>query len=117
MKRLKQKTVDPREYAKENTYCKACHLQRPTSHNKSFISNHGTLANKNEETCLTCHDYQKTGNNKTSNVTCSSCHPSSHEDKDWRETHPIRLPNGVKVSETCYQCHNEKKCSSCHKEE
>ncbi len=115
--KIETKKVDPREYAKENTYCKACHLQRPTSHNKSFISNHGTLANKNEQACLTCHDYQKTGNNKTSNVTCSSCHPSSHEDKDWRETHPIRLPNGVKVSETCYQCHNEKKCSSCHKEE
>ncbi|WP_066315049.1 NapC/NirT family cytochrome c [Bacillus sp. FJAT-29814] len=115
--KIETKKVSHQDYAKENTYCQKCHLQRPASHNKGFISNHGIEANKNEQTCLTCHDYQKTGKNKTSNVTCSSCHPSSHDGKEWRETHPIKLPQNVQVSKTCYQCHNEKKCSSCHKEE
>jgi len=115
--KIETKKINPQEYAKENSYCKSCHLQRPPSHNKKFINNHGSLAEKNEDSCLTCHDYQNTGKNKTSNVTCSSCHPSSHEGKEWRQTHPIRLPNEVKVTKTCYQCHYKPKCSSCHKED
>jgi nitrate/TMAO reductase-like tetraheme cytochrome c subunit len=101
-------------YAKENTYCRDCHTQRPESHTKSFSQSHGKLAKDDQELCLTCHDYQKNGLNKTSNVACASCHSGSHKNKQWRKTHPIDLPQNVKVIETCYTCHSKPKCSSCH---
>jgi nitrate/TMAO reductase-like tetraheme cytochrome c subunit len=113
--KIQSKQVSSKDYAKENTFCKDCHRQRPASHEKGFVGKHGTLASKNEDACLTCHDLQKTGQNKSSNVTCNSCHPSSHEDnREWRLTHPVQVANGVKVNETCYKCHNEEKCQSCH---
>jgi nitrate/TMAO reductase-like tetraheme cytochrome c subunit len=115
--KIQNKQVSSKDYAKENTFCKDCHTQRPKSHEKGFVKKHGTAANKNEEACLTCHDLQKNGQNEISNITCNSCHPSSHENKDWRKTHPIKVAEGVKVSETCYLCHNEQKCQSCHKED
>ncbi|WP_246861244.1 NapC/NirT family cytochrome c [Bacillus sp. REN3] len=110
------KKVDVKDYAKENTFCEACHMQRPPSHDKQFIATHGATAKKSSESCLACHDYQKTGINKTNNVTCSSCHPSSHNGKQWRLTHPIRVNEGAKLTQTCYSCHFKPKCSSCHKE-
>ncbi len=112
--KIESKQVSAQDYAKENTFCKDCHKQRPSSHENGFINKHGSLANENEGTCLTCHDLQKNGQNKISNVTCNSCHPSSHENKDWRKTHPINVPSGTNVNESCYKCHNEKKCQSCH---
>lgn len=108
-------TMTAQEYAKENTFCKKCHTQRPQSHGSSFVSSHGAIAKHSTEKCLTCHDYQKTGFNKTTNVTCSSCHPAMHAGKDFRATHPITLPQGQKPVETCYTCHNKQKCTSCHK--
>ncbi|CEG29058.1 NapC/NirT family cytochrome c [Bacillus sp. B-jedd] len=115
--KVEDKKANSHEFAKENTYCKSCHTQRPASHTKGFTKSHGVLAKNNESKCIACHDYQKTGLNKTSNVTCSSCHPSSHEKKEWRKTHPIKIASGTRVSKTCYQCHNEQKCQSCHKED
>lgn len=115
--KINQKKVSSQEYAKENTYCEDCHKQRPASHKSGFASNHGTLAQNNEETCLTCHDQQNTGQNKSSNITCNSCHISRHQNMNWRDTHPINLAEGVKVSETCYRCHYKPTCSSCHKED
>ncbi|NHM29944.1 cytochrome c3 family protein [Neobacillus terrae] len=113
---VKKTPNNVQEYTKENTFCKACHTKRPPSHGKSFVSRHGGLAKQSTKKCLTCHDYQKTGFNKTNNVTCSSCHPASHEDKDFRATHPILLPQGQKPVEMCYTCHNRQKCESCHKQ-
>jgi nitrate/TMAO reductase-like tetraheme cytochrome c subunit len=114
--KVTDKKVNVKDYAKENTFCKNCHLQRPPSHDKRFITTHGSTADRSADNCLACHDYQKTGINKTNNVTCSSCHPSSHNKKLWRSTHPIPVNKGTKVTETCYSCHFKPKCSSCHKE-
>ncbi|ALC88789.1 cytochrome C [Bacillus sp. FJAT-18017] len=116
-KKIETKKVNTHEYAKENTFCKDCHTQRPASHIKGFIKSHGTFAKNDDSKCQACHDLQKTGLNKISNVTCNSCHPSSHANKEWRKTHPVEVPKGAKVTKTCYQCHNEQKCQSCHKED
>jgi nitrate/TMAO reductase-like tetraheme cytochrome c subunit len=109
-------SISATEYAKENTFCKKCHTTRPPSHVKGFVNLHGPIAKKSTEKCLTCHDYQNTGFNKTNNVTCSSCHPASHGDKTFKERHPIDLTGVTKPSDLCYTCHYKPKCSKCHKE-
>lgn len=113
---IKNKSISAEDYAKENTFCKDCHTTRPASHVKGFVNLHGPLAEKNKATCLTCHDYQKTGFNKTKNVTCNSCHPASHADKNYKEGHPISLSANQKPVAMCYTCHYKPKCTSCHKE-
>ncbi|AGK55688.1 NapC/NirT family cytochrome c [Bacillus sp. 1NLA3E] len=113
---VQEKSITAQLYAKENTFCKKCHSIRPPSHIKGFISMHGPLAKKDKEKCLTCHDYQNTGQKYISKINCSSCHPASHEGNTWRLTHPIELPVNQKVNQTCYTCHFQKNCSSCHKE-
>ncbi|MHC0037857.1 NapC/NirT family cytochrome c [Pseudoneobacillus sp. C159] len=113
--RTTNKKITVQDYAKENTFCKNCHTTRPESHIKGFITTHGLHAKQNQQKCLVCHDYQKTGKNNISNVTCGSCHPSSHGN-DFRLTHPIEVPVNQKLEQSCYQCHNRKTCSTCHKE-
>jgi nitrate/TMAO reductase-like tetraheme cytochrome c subunit len=108
-------TVSVDEYAKQNTFCKDCHSRKPTSHKNHFISNHGTLANQNKEKCIACHDIQNAGRSTVTNVTCASCHPSSHSNKPWRNNHPVQLPPNQKLEQFCYTCHSEPMCSSCHK--
>ncbi|MEH7298809.1 cytochrome c3 family protein [Neobacillus drentensis] len=104
-------------YAKENTFCQDCHNKRPTSHDSNFYKNHGTIANKSQETCKACHDTKKTNTPGGNQVVCSSCHPSSHSQKQgWKERHPISL-DGVKgPSAKCYTCHSKPSCEKCHKE-
>jgi nitrate/TMAO reductase-like tetraheme cytochrome c subunit len=101
-------------YAKENTFCIDCHKARPASHNNSFFSSHGTEASKNQETCFTCHEENKTGTASSNTVNCSSCHQKKHLNK-WRENHPISVGNNTKPQESCYTCHVKKTCSNCHK--
>ncbi|MDR4949457.1 NapC/NirT family cytochrome c [Neobacillus cucumis] len=113
---ITKKSISAEDYAKENTFCKDCHSTRPASHVKGFVNLHGKLAEQNKEKCLTCHDYQKTGFNKTSNVTCNSCHPASHAEKNYKEGHPIPLSATQKPVAMCYTCHYKPKCTSCHKE-
>jgi nitrate/TMAO reductase-like tetraheme cytochrome c subunit len=117
----KQPAKNYLNYAKENTFCIDCHNVRPESHDKKFISNHGLLAEKNQESCLACHDIKKTTNTttatSTSQIYCSSCHPSTHsQNEKWREHHPVPISPNQKLTETCFDCHREQKCTSCHRE-
>lgn len=111
-------SITAQEYAKENTFCKNCHTGRPASHSNDFVNEHGPLAKTNKLKCLTCHDEQNTGNNKTTIPTCSSCHPASHKGKNWQAAHPanIKVAGIKKPTSLCYTCHYEPICSSCHKE-
>jgi nitrate/TMAO reductase-like tetraheme cytochrome c subunit len=102
-------------YAKENTFCQDCHKKRPASHTGNFFGNHSTLAKQNQENCSACHDLKMTSTPGENQVNCSSCHPSKHSQKNWKEGHPISVENVKKPSETCYKCHAEKKCTTCHK--
>ncbi|MDP4162448.1 MAG: NapC/NirT family cytochrome c [Bacillota bacterium] len=114
--KIQNHSLPAQEYAKENTFCKNCHMQRPPSHVKGFVNLHGAIAKKSTQKCLACHDYLNTGFNKTTNITCSSCHPAMHAGNDFRARHPIPLPPGQKPIEMCYTCHNKPKCTSCHKQ-
>lgn len=109
-------SISAPEYAKENTFCNECHTTRPPSHVKDFINHHGAIAKQSTKTCLACHDFQKTGFNKTTNITCSSCHPASHEGKTFKEKHPIDLKGVTAPSDRCYTCHYKPRCISCHKQ-
>jgi nitrate/TMAO reductase-like tetraheme cytochrome c subunit len=113
--KAKPQTITVQQYAKENTFCKKCHSQRPPSHVNGWTNLHGPLANQGKENCLTCHDEQSTGFNKTNNVTCESCHPAMHDGKDYQSHHPISLKGIKGPAELCYSCHNRPKCESCHK--
>jgi nitrate/TMAO reductase-like tetraheme cytochrome c subunit len=105
------------DYAKENTFCRDCHSQRPPSHGNYFLKEHGELASKGREKCLACHEYQRAKNSSISQVSCSSCHPSSHtRNKTWRDRHPIPVAPDQKLIEFCYTCHSEPTCSSCHRD-
>jgi nitrate/TMAO reductase-like tetraheme cytochrome c subunit len=110
------KPISAEDYARGNKFCKNCHTKRPASHVKGFVNLHGPLAKKEKQKCLTCHDYQKTGFNQTNNVTCSSCHPASHAEKNYKQGHPIPLSDTQKPVEMCYTCHYKPKCTACHKE-
>lgn len=110
----KDQTVSISTYAKENSFCKDCHSQKPESHKSGFNSSHGKLAIEKQETCVICHDYQRSGNGAASNTACASCHPSSHSNNRWRTRHPVPLAENQKLTGSCYLCHSVNTCSSCH---
>lgn len=115
----KSATISVSDYVKANTYCRDCHGKRPSNHDDKFQQNHGVLANQNKDKCFTCHD------NRTQSVikygpqttvpACGNCHTGSHNRGDFLQRHPVPLPPNSKLTITCYTCHNEQKCSSCHK--
>jgi len=127
----KQKSISAQDYAKENSFCKKCHTgTRPASHDANFVNEHGVSAKSDKQKCLACHTEQSIGSGTTSNglasnavsVTssgkapaCSSCHPASHENVDYKDNHPIDLTGVTAPSARCYTCHSEQKCESCHK--
>ncbi|MCH6266557.1 cytochrome c3 family protein [Neobacillus citreus] len=105
------------DYAKENTFCSDCHSKRPASHESGFISQHGELANKNQNICKACHNIQQTSTPNKNKVNCSSCHQSSHSKNNprWRGNHKIPIAPDQKPSDYCYTCHVKDRCTSCHK--
>lgn len=108
------KEVTVEQYAKKNDYCVNCHSQRPETHNQNFFQkNHGLLAERNKGKCMTCHDFKITSDAPVTNVTCSSCHPSSHN-RVWKTRHPVPIANNQEIERTCVQCHVEERCASCH---
>lgn len=114
-KNNKPRTMAVREYAKSNTYCKDCHSKSPPSHQQDlFEMNHGLLAEKNKDLCMTCHDNKVLGDSPVTKIACGSCHPSTHAKRPWRKTHPVPLPERPQVTTMCYTCHSERMCSSCH---
>jgi nitrate/TMAO reductase-like tetraheme cytochrome c subunit len=116
--KIEDKTHQEYDYAKQNTFCRDCHSIRPPGHTKYFMKEHGTQASQNREKCLACHEYQKKTNTGVSTVACSSCHPSIHNNNNqWKERHPVPIKEKQEVTNYCYTCHNEPKCSACHVKE
>lgn len=102
------------KYAKENSYCVDCHNKRPASHTADLISNHGSYASKNKETCAVCHETDPSVKSAQGKVNCSSCHMKKHLE-NWRSSHPIKVSENQKVNQSCYKCHVKKNCTNCHK--
>lgn len=126
-----QQTITAQDYAKENTFCKKCHSQRPGSHTSNWVNLHGAKANLNKQGCLTCHSDKRATSTINSNglasnavstgssggiPTCTSCHPALHDGKDYKSNHPINLTGVTQPSAICYTCHNRQTCVKCHKE-
>ncbi len=109
----KPTTISVSNYAKANTFCKDCHGKRPVSHDENFQQNHGTLAVKDKDSCLICHENKPTGTSAVTKTSCGSCHPSTHSRNNWRKGHPITLPENPKITELCYNCHTQI-CANCH---
>lgn len=111
-----QKTSNKNEhtYAKENTFCQNCHKKRPASHAVSFIGNHGTLANQNQEKCYTCHDPNRTNTSSNNTINCATCHQMKHQN-NWRQGHPFPVDTVKRPDARCYTCHVKQTCTSCHK--
>ena len=109
----KSATMSASDYAKANTFCKACHGKRPPSHDADFMQNHGALAAQNKDRCFTCHENRPGGIAPVTKVACGSCHPSVHYKDNWKPSHPIELPANPKVTDFCYTCHT-KSCTKCH---
>jgi nitrate/TMAO reductase-like tetraheme cytochrome c subunit len=102
-------------YAKDNTFCRDCHSQRPASHTNYWMKDHGGYASEDREGCTACHEYQPISDSQIKIVACASCHPSSHSrSTNWKKRHPIPVSANQKLVRSCYQCHNEAKCGSCH---
>ncbi len=108
-----EQTVAPKEYIRQNDFCRDCHSQRPPSHDENFFGKHGTMANEDKEKCLTCHDETPGPTPQISTVNCSTCHDEPHQYK-WQTQHPRTEPSPTKLTKECYSCHVESKCKSCH---
>lgn len=102
------------DYSKENSYCVDCHNKRPASHTSNLLSNHGTYAKQNKESCSVCHEVDSNVSSSQNKVSCSSCHSKSHR-SNWQTRHPFPVTENQKITETCYTCHVKKNCTSCHK--
>lgn len=102
-------------YARTNSYCFECHSKLPQSHDGGWRANHGTKAGGAErQNCLVCHSEQKPlKTDKAAKTYCQQCHKSQHANFN-RNTHPIKLDTGTKISTQCAGCHNVKLCTTCH---
>jgi hypothetical protein len=106
-----------RSYSRENQFCVGCHSTRPVTHTVRWPSQHGTSATRDgEDGCLICHDVGVTdssGHLSFTNSNCGGCHPSPHR-AGWAINHRLQLPASPRIDASCYRCHNESRCTSCH---
>lgn len=84
------------------SFCDECH-SRPTPDHFSgtWRYTHDTVAEKDREGCLGCHD---------EDVFCEQCHRVSHP-KDWLTTHGGVAGAG---GGSCLTCHPQSMCDRCH---
>ena len=105
------------EYSRNNAFCLSCHRTEPDSHQtRAFSEGHGRLitsGGKEKSSCLVCHDNNVQDLPQATNTSCATCHPSSHG-KNWRGRHSPALEPGVKLNGSCFSCHSETTCLSCH---
>lgn len=110
----KTKLVD---YSRNNRFCISCHRVRPESHGgEQFKETHGLPINaglREAVGCLVCHDNNLKDLPKATETTCSSCHPAKHKN-NWRQGHMPLVAPGEKIQPTCFFCHSETSCLSCH---
>lgn len=83
-------------------FCDDCH-SRPTPDHFSgtWKYTHRTVAEKDREGCLGCHDEE---------AFCKQCHRVNHPD-DWLQTHRAVAGRG---GGSCLTCHPQSMCDRCH---
>ncbi|MDO9558018.1 MAG: cytochrome c3 family protein [Coriobacteriia bacterium] len=95
-------------------FCTDCH-GTPIPHPDGFAAAHSQeFTAKDAAGCAKCHN--KTGAEANDNYTCTLCHHPDYDPADgtWRRRHDDVIDGGVNPLESCYACHAETFCSSCH---
>lgn len=95
-------------------FCTNCHgTQIP--HPDGFTVAHGQDFTSAEASgCAKCHN--KTGAEANDRYTCTLCHHPGFNPAEgaWRKRHDDVIAGGVSPLDSCYGCHDEMYCSSCH---
>jgi nitrate/TMAO reductase-like tetraheme cytochrome c subunit len=107
-------TTQVRDYSRQNTFCKSCHSSRPVTHTTSWPGQHGQVSErKGQEGCMVCHDNRSTEGLLPPRFNCGSCHPSTHR-KGFKQSHYPALAESTRPEYSCYNCHPQNRCISCH---
>ncbi|MBS4031117.1 MAG: NapC/NirT family cytochrome c [Clostridiales bacterium] len=107
-----------REYARNNIFCRDCHLERPEGHTQLWRGMHATKARtQGKFGCYVCHDFNRAildtvKDPPFSRVFCSQCHYKKHK-QGWQAVHPTNV-NGQKYGYECLRCHGSNYCGRCH---
>ncbi|MRS12251.1 MAG: hypothetical protein EG823_04165 [Actinobacteria bacterium] len=95
-------------------FCTNCHgTQIP--HPDGFGAAHGQEVTTADATgCAKCHN--KTGDKANDRYACTLCHHPGFNPAEgvWRKRHDDVIVGGVSPLDSCYGCHEETYCSSCH---
>ncbi|MDO8847129.1 MAG: cytochrome c3 family protein [Coriobacteriia bacterium] len=95
-------------------YCTGCHgTQIP--HPDGFTATHGQeFTTADADGCAKCHN--KTGAEANDRYACTLCHHPGFNPAEgaWRKRHDDVIAGGVSPLDSCYGCHDETYCSSCH---
>ena len=95
-------------------YCTGCHGTE-IPHPDGFAEAHSQqFAASDAAGCAKCHN--KTGAQANDRQACTLCHHPGFVPAEgpWRQRHDDVIASGVKPMESCYGCHEETFCSSCH---
>ena len=100
-------------YARNNTYCVDCHRKKPAGHSADWNMRHGESAKQDQRGCLVCHEQAAAKkSDQVADTVCITCHKPHH---GWPSIHPIPLAKGSPPNNTCYTCHPQEQCTSCHR--
>lgn len=95
-------------------FCTNCHGTE-VPHPDGFKTAHGKqFTTANAPGCAKCHN--KTGAQSNDRYACTLCHHPAFDPGvgPWRKQHDDVIASGVNPMESCYACHKETFCSSCH---
>ncbi len=110
------------KYARQNTFCAACHSTKktpPPSHTVSWKRTHIVQATADRTGCLVCHDEgMPTSGSAATKTYCYRCHETNiHYDVIVRGKHIHGPPVNAQTELTrapCFNCHSAQKCQRCH---
>ena len=95
-------------------FCTGCHGTE-IPHPDGFTATHSQqFTSADAAGCAKCHN--KTGAVGNDRLTCTLCHHPGFDPAGgaWRKRHDDVIAAGVNPMESCYTCHEETYCSSCH---
>lgn len=94
----------------EKSYCNDCHGTE-IPHPADFKKEHAKAGYAAPAKCANCH--ARTKAEAVGLASCNACHhKASTPGKKWRSEHPTAVRK--QGAETCYSCHEERECASCH---
>lgn len=91
-------------------FCDGCHgIEIP--HPAGFATDHAEQGLADRSVCATCHN--KSGDVANDSRVCDQCHHDQGDPtREWFPQHPLVVKS--QGAGTCFACHQETYCSSCH---